>query len=53
MLAILLRPNFPPAGALAFVVACGFVADTTSLPLVVSNLVNIVTANFFDVSFGR
>jgi arsenical pump membrane protein len=53
VLAILLRLNFPPAGALAFVVACGFVADTTSLPLVVSNLVNIVTANFFGVSFGR
>ncbi len=53
VLAILLRLDFPPAAALAFVVACGFVADTTSLPLVVSNLVNIVTANFFDVSFGR
>ncbi|RIX99113.1 arsenic transporter [Aureimonas flava] len=53
VLAILLRLDFPPAGALAFVVACGFVADTTSLPLAVSNLVNIVTANFFDVSFGR
>lgn len=53
VLAILLRLNFPPAGALAFVVACGFVADTTSLPLVVSNLVNIVTANFFGVSFDR
>ncbi|MBB3999720.1 arsenic transporter [Aureimonas pseudogalii] len=53
VLAILLRLNFPPAGALAFVVACGFVADAMSLPLVVSNLVNIVTANFFDVSFGR
>ncbi|WP_279480328.1 arsenic transporter [Aureimonas sp. SK2] len=53
VLAILLRLDFPPAGALAFIVACGFVADTTSLPLVVSNLVNIVTANFFDVSFGR
>lgn len=53
VLAILLRLNFPPVGALAFVVACGFVADTTSLPLVVSNLVNIVTANFFGISFGQ
>lgn len=53
VLAILLRLNFPPAGAMAFIVACGFVADTTSLPLVISNLVNIVTANFFQISFDR
>lgn len=53
VLAILLRLNFPPAAALAFIVACGFVADSTSLPLVISNLVNIVSANFFDVTFGR
>ncbi len=53
VLAILLRLDFPPTAALAFTVACGFVADTTSLPLVVSNLVNIVTANFFGISFGR
>ncbi|OAX56310.1 arsenic transporter [Xanthomonas graminis] len=53
VLAILLRLNFPPAGALAFTVACGFIADTASLPLVVSNLVNIVTANYFGVPFGR
>lgn len=53
VLAILLRLNFPPAGAMAFIVASGFVADTTSLPLVISNLVNIVTANYFQVSFAR
>ncbi|MCK2056332.1 arsenic transporter [Methylobacterium sp. 37f] len=53
VLAILLRLNFKPAAALAFIVACGFVADSTSLPLVISNLVNIVSANFFDVTFGR
>ena len=53
VLAILLRLNFPPAGAMAFIVACVFVADTTSLPLVISNLVNIVTANYFQISFAR
>ena len=53
VLAILLRLDFPPAGALAFTIACGFIADTASLPLVVSNLVNIVTANYFGVPFGR
>ncbi|MCR0984150.1 arsenic transporter [Roseomonas populi] len=53
VVAILLRLDFPPAATLAFVVATGFVADTTSLPLVISNLVNIVSANYFGITFNR
>ena len=53
VVAILARLDFPPAASVAFIVATGFVADTTSLPLVISNLVNIVSANFFDISFTR
>ncbi|GAN81170.1 arsenic transporter [Acidocella aminolytica] len=53
VVAILLRLEFTPAQTLAFVIATGFVADTTSLPLIISNLVNIVSANYFHVTFDR
>jgi arsenical pump membrane protein len=53
VVAILLRLEFTPAQTLAFVVASGFVADTTSMPLIISNLVNIVSANYFGIHFNR
>ncbi|MCP1573964.1 arsenical pump membrane protein [Herbaspirillum rubrisubalbicans] len=53
VIAMLQALRFSPQATLAFVMAAGFIADTASLPLVVSNLVNILSVDYFKLGFAQ
>lgn len=51
VISLLYRSGLREKQIIPFVMATGFIADSSSLPLIVSNLVNIVTTSYFSITF--
>jgi len=51
LLAKMKHLNMKPLAIFAFLMAGGFIGDSASNPLVISNLTNIVTAGYFNIGF--
>jgi arsenical pump membrane protein len=51
LLAKMKHLHMKPAAMFAFLMAGGFIGDSASNPLVISNLTNIVTADYFGIGF--
>lgn len=47
------RLQFSARQMVPFLLAGGFIADSTSIPLVISNLVNIISADYYHLGFLR
>jgi Na+/H+ antiporter NhaD and related arsenite permeases len=48
---IISRSSIDERSRIVFMLGIGFVADTASLPFIISNLVNIIDATYFNISF--
>lgn len=45
--------RLPYRNVLPYIMGIGFIADASSLPLVISNLTNIITAQHFQIGFWQ